>query len=264
MNSVGHSCASKPKTGYSTADVASPPLSGGEGSLLFTVLLATLLLMLLLARILLAFFAARGHCCLVFILVFWFSSPDTCTLKQCLYSISVTYSCFHLLHVLFSYLSHQDPLVDPCRIPPWLFSCQDRPRLGGISSRSPFSSWLSAMGFSYAHPGGKLCAHLESCFLPCFLLTGPWTPPTCGHCSKVDPDLHTPHQFFLVGKCGVQKIHLPLLIPGYSGKETDLHLSIVVISFNFFDSSAFTLPAPYLSWIELAVVILQFWPAAQK
>lgn len=200
-NSLCLSCASKPRTGYSTADVASPPLSGGEGSLL-SILLAILLLMQ--PRVLLAFFAAGAHCCLAFSLVFWFSSPDPCTLLQSLYSTWVTHPCFYLLHVLFSCWSHRDHLVHPCRIHAWLFSCQDRPRLGGVSPRSSFSPGLSAKGFSQADPRRKLCAHLKSCFLPCFLLTGPWTPPSCGRRSKDDPNLHTPDQFFLVYNCGVQ------------------------------------------------------------
>lgn len=83
-----------------------------------------------------------------------------------------------------------------------------------------------------------LCSS-KSCFLPCFLLAGSWSHSSWGHCNKVGSDLHTPGQVLLVCECG---LHLPLLIPGHSEKQTGLHFCSLLIFFSSSDISAFTLP----------------------
>lgn len=105
---------------------------------------------------------------------------------------------------------------------------------------APIFSWslVSSVYLFCAHPNPA-----------CFLLAGSWTPSSCGHCNKVGSDLHTPGQFLLVCECG---LHLPLLIPGHSGKQTGLHFCSLLIFFQFFWHLC--IYTPTLSGLELAVV----------
>lgn len=150
MNSVCLSCANKARTGYS--GLTTPQWRGRTTSLhLVGNTLADVI------KVLLAFFAERAHCCLLFSLVFWYISHSNS------FFIPSESLLLHLACFIFMLKSSESCSSMQAHV--WLFSCQDRPRLGGASPRSSFSPGLSAMGFSQADPGGKLCAHLKSCFL---------------------------------------------------------------------------------------------------